>query len=75
MLRLPAANAAVIAWAATATNDNICKTVSVGGRVHIENLTERGWNPDLEIKSSGSIMHRLQDDPEPPPAPAIVSRD
>src|ERR1700692_3656132 len=35
MLRRPAASAAVIACAASATSDSTCKTVSLGGRPHI----------------------------------------
>ena len=36
MLRFPAASAAVIACAASATSDSRCKTLSLGGRPHIE---------------------------------------
>src|SRR5690348_14162064 len=35
MLRLPAASAAVIACAASATSESTCRTVSLGGRFHI----------------------------------------
>src|SRR3954464_752013 len=35
MLRLPAASAAVMPCAATATSDRTCSTLSPGGRLHI----------------------------------------
>src|ERR1700733_14350678 len=35
MLRRPAASAAVIAWAASATSERMCSTVSLGGMPHI----------------------------------------
>ncbi len=44
MLRRPAASAAVIAWAANATIDSRCNTVSLGGRLHIATSRDRFLN-------------------------------
>jgi len=45
MLRRPAASAAIIACAASATSDSRCKTVSLDGRAHIATSIGRVWNP------------------------------
>src|SRR5882762_10630244 len=44
MLRFPAASAAVIACAASATSDSACRTISLGGKPNIEKLLEPDRN-------------------------------
>src|ERR1700761_3348098 len=65
MLRRPAASAAVIACAASATSDRKCSTLSLGGRFHIESL---GANNLPGIYGTGSIANKPVF-AEPHPAP------
>jgi hypothetical protein len=52
MLRLPAASAAVIACAASATIDSTCSTVSLGGRPHIATSRQASQNQESWIRDS-----------------------
>jgi hypothetical protein len=54
MLRFPAASAAVIACAASATSDNANRTISLDGRPHIANPSKQTRG----TYEAGSILNR-----------------
>ena len=51
MLRLPAASAAVIACAASATSDSTCRTISLDGRLRIATSWHGILEPDARVPS------------------------
>ena len=71
MLRRPAASAAVIAPAVSATSDSQCNTKSLEGRFHIESSGE--WSVELMVRVPPRIVHiqRVRF-PEPARQPVVV---
>src|ERR1700730_23319 len=80
MLRVPAASAAGIACAASATSDSACRTISLGSKPDIENLLEPDWNlrrgfPAEQAETwqaGGFASPKDVSNQEPPSHPAVV---
>src|SRR4030081_1104155 len=80
MLRFPAASAAVIACAASATSDSACRTISLGNKPDIKKLLEpernlrRGFPAEQAETWQAGGFAALKDvsNQEPPSHPAVV---